>query len=213
VTSAEERIKELARTKALDDADAARLLEAVGARPDGALRGSVLENPFARYGGEVTAVVGLVVSVLSLLVARLGVRFDGAFDVHTTSVAVPLPLALRDQLVAFPVTAIVFSAIAWIAARRVRIVDVVGVVGASRAPSTFLAVPLALLSRLAPGPAAMTPALAVLLVIALTGFGAQIYLLVVGFRTVTGLRGGRLAGWFVAAVLLAEIVSKLLVAL
>jgi len=203
--TAEERIKALAESKALAEEDAARLLAAV--RRDPASRASAARNPFARYSGEVTSAAGLVVALIGVLVARLGVRFDGALDVHTTASPVPLATAVVDQLVAFPLTALVFWAVARIVARHVRVIDVAGVVGLARAPSVLLAVPLAFL-RPAEAGAGMTPALAVVLVFALTAIGVHFYLLFVGLRTASGVTGGRAVATFIAAVVAAEIASK-----
>lgn len=209
MTSPEERIKEIARSKSLDAEDAARLLEAVRSKPKDEPRESALKNPFARFSGEITTTAGVAVSALGLLASRFGVRFDGALDLHTASTPVPFRLALLEQLVAFPLTAIVFWAIARIAARHVRLIDVVGVVGLSRAPSTLIAVPIAWLSSwIGPGHE-MNAALAALLVCSLTAIGAHLYLLFTGFRTVSGLRGGRSVALFIAAVVVAETVSKL----
>jgi hypothetical protein len=68
----------------------------------------------------------LVVSMLGLAVSRLGVRFDGALDLHTTKAPVALSVALLDQAVAFPLTALAFWISARIAAPRTRIVDMLG---------------------------------------------------------------------------------------
>ena len=212
--SAEDRIKDLARSKSLDDEAAASLLEAVRATSKAASRdGGVLTNPFARYSGELTATAGVIVSAAGLLASRVGVRFDGALDVHTTSSSVLWRVAWLDQLVAFPLTALVFWGVARFAARHVRFVDVAGVVGLSRAPSTLIAVPLALLApSLSPG-GAMTPALAVVVTGSLAAIGAHLYLLFTGFRTATALRGGRAVALFIAGVVLVEIVSKLALSL
>lgn len=213
MTSAEERIKELARAKSLDGDDAARLLEAVRAPAKPAARESVLKNPFARYSGEITAAAGVVVSALGVFVSRVGVRFDGALDLHTSSAPVTLRVALIDQLVAFPLTALVFWIVARIAARHVRVVDVVGAVGLSRAPAVVFALPLGLLALRSPPGAGTTPVLGLLIACALAGLGAQIYLLFMGFRTASGLRGGRLAALFIGAVVLAEIATKVALSL
>jgi hypothetical protein len=211
VKSAEERIKKLARAQSLDDEDAARQLEAVRPAPVTERRESLLANPFARYGGAVTSAAGVAIALVSLLASRWGLRFDGTLDLHTTGIPVPLRTAVADQLVAIPLTALVFWVFARLATRSVRFVDVLGVVGVARGPAVLLAIPVALFAfRHAPdtGPTPTSPALVFVIAAALAGLGSQIYLLFVGFRTASGLRGGGLTWRFIAALVLAEIASK-----
>ena len=211
MTSAEERIKQLARAQSLDPADAERLLDAV--RPSSERR-RILSNPFDRWSGEVTSLAGVVVALGGLATSRLGVRYDGALDLHVVKGAVPIGVALADQLVAFVLTAVVM----WGAARfvsRARFVDVLGAVGLSRAPIVLVAVPLALLVPLLPKNPTAPPNLALLgvVVFALVGIGAQIWLLVLGFRTASGIRGGKLAVAIVGGLFVAELVTKAALAL
>ncbi len=211
MTSAEERIKQLARAQSLDPADAERLLDAV--RPATERRG-LLSNPFDRWSGEVTSLAGVVVALGGLATSRLGVRYDGALDLHVVKGPVPIAVALGDQLVAFVLTAVVM----WGAARfvsRARFVDVLGAVGLSRAPIVLVAVPLALLVPLLPRDPTSPPNLALLgvVVLALVGIIAQIWLLVLGFRTASGARGGKLAVAIVGGLFVAELVTKAALAL
>lgn len=205
--TSEERIKELARARSVSDEEAARLLDAVRTPTVRPAREPLRKNPFARFSGEVTAPAGVLVCGLGLLASRLGVRFDGAFDVHTTSGPVPWGTALVDQLVAFPLTALVFGLVARSVSRHARVVDVAGVVGLARLPPTILAVLVALFAREFGGEAPLS--IAVLLALALTGIGAHVYYLFVGFRTVSAPPGGRVAAPFIVAVIVAEIASKL----
>jgi hypothetical protein len=192
----------------LEDADAKRLLDAV--HPPVARSAW---NPFERWSGEVTTAIGVLASLGGIATARFGVRYDGALDLHLGSHAVPIARAIVDQVVAFPLTALVFI----IASRRLaptaRIVDVVGAVGLSRVPVVLGAVPLALItSAVKIDPTKPSAALLVIALLALAVVGAQIFSLVVGFRTATGARGGALASTFVIALVAAEVISKIVVA-
>ena len=213
MTSAEERIKQLARAQSLDPADAERLLDAV--RPPSERASTrLLSNPFDRWSGEITSLAGVVVALGGLATSRLGVRYDGALDLHVVKGAVPFTVALADQLVAFVLTAIVM----WGAARfvsRARFVDILGAVGLSRAPIVLVAMPLAFLVPLLPHDPTSPPNLALLgvVVFALVGIVAQIWMLVLGFRTASGARGGRLAVAIVAGLFVAELVTKAALAL
>lgn len=95
--SAEERVRQLARTQSFDSEDAARLLDAL--RPPAIVPrpNSVLANPFARHGGGTTAIAGVVIAALALLVSQAGLRFDGALDMHAVGAPVPLPTAFSTS--------------------------------------------------------------------------------------------------------------------
>lgn len=120
---------------------------------------------------------------------------------------------------ALPLTALVFWSLARTASRSTRVVDVLGVVGVSRAPSILLAIPVALFVSRSPHAAAGSPGtgmslvLGALVLVGLAGLGAQIYLLFVGFRTVTGMHGGALTWRFIAALVVAEVLSKIVLSL
>jgi hypothetical protein len=214
--SAEERIKELARAQSMDAADAERLLDAVrpSARPGE--RRSVLSNPFDRWSGETTSLIGALLALAGLATSRLGVRYDGAIDLHVSPVAVPMGVAVLDQLLAVGLTSLVMWGVARLVSRA-RFVDVLGAVGVSRAPAVLVAVPLALLVPLIPhDPHDYTKTnLPVVLAIALLGLAgvvAQVWTLVVGFRTATGARGGRLASALIGGLFAAELLVKLVLA-
>jgi hypothetical protein len=208
MSSPEERIREIARAQSIDAAEAARLLAAVRPAPPPAKGSLGLRNPFDRWSGEVTSLVGLVVAAAGVATSRLGVRYDGALDLHVVRGSVSIATALVDQLVAVLLTALVV----WGAARvvsRARFVDVLGAVGLSRAPSVLVAVPLALLvPHMPPDPTKPTPVVLAIALVGLVGIVLQIVLLVLGFRTATGTRGARLAASVVAGLVAAELVTK-----
>jgi len=209
MTSPEDRIKELARARAIGGEDVEQLLAAVRPSPVRATR-----NPFERWSGEVTSLVGLFVAAGGLATSRLGIRYDGALDLHYAGKPVPFGTALLDQFVAWVVTAAVLWGAARFVARHVRFVDMLGGVGASRLPAVIAAVPLAFLIPLIPrDPTKPNLAVLALVLVALAGAGLQIFLLVLGFRTASGLRGGRLAGTFIAALLGAEVITKTILAI
>ena len=208
MTSPEERIRELARARGLEASDTEGLLAAV--RP--VTRKS--KNPFDRWSGEATSALGAGLALVALATSRLGIRYDGALDMHVTGSAVPPATALLDQLVAVPLTALVFWAAARLIARGVRFIDILGVVGASRLPLILVAVPIALLTpHLPKDPSRPNAALFAMIALALVGVGVHITLLVLGFRATTAGRGGRLAGAFIGALVGAEVITKIVLAL
>jgi hypothetical protein len=205
VTTPEERIRELAKQSAIDPAEAERLLAAV--RPP-ALAPPRSKNPFERWSGERASLVGLAVSALAFGISLLGVRFDGVLDLHAAK-DVSFRTVLLDQILAFPVAALVFWLVARVAARHVRLVDVVGTVGLARGPGVLMAIPVALLDGNSGGHGRFTVSVMAAAFVARIGSGVQVYLLVVGFRTATGLRGARLTISFVTALFLAEVIAKI----
>lgn len=208
MTSAEERIKELARAQSLDPDDAARLLDAVRPSSGGARNGGPLSNPFERWSGETTSALGAAVAAAGLATSRMGVRYDGALDLHVVARPVPMTVALGDQLLAFILTAVVMWGVARLMSRA-RFVDVLGAVGLSRAPIVLVAVPLALLVPSMGDPTRPSLALLGIVVCSMVGLVAQIWLLVLGVRTASGIRGGRLAIAIVAGLFAAELITKL----
>jgi hypothetical protein len=212
--SAEERIKELARAQSMDAEDAERLLDAV--RPSAGERRSrlsVLSNPFDRWSGETTSLIGALVALAGLATSRLGVRYDGAVDLHVSLVAVPIGVAVLDQVLAVGLTSLVMWGVARVVSRA-RFVDVLGAVGVSRVPAVLIAVPLALLVPLIPHDytKTSTPLVLAIALLGLAGVVAQVWILVLGFRTATGARGGRLASALIAGLFAAELLVKLALA-
>lgn len=211
MSSPEERIREIARARSIDAAEAERLLAAV--RPAAPAPAPAFRNPFARWSGEITSLAGLAVAAAGVATSRLGVRYNGALDLHFGRGAVPITTALIDELVALPVTALVL----WTGARlvsRARLVDVLGAVGLSRAPAVAVAAPLALLVPYMPAdPTKPNVVVLAVTLVSLVGVALQIVLLVLGFRTATGTRGTRLAASLVGGLVAAEVATKLVLLL
>jgi hypothetical protein len=207
MTSPEQRIKELVRARGIEGTDAEDLLASVRPRP-----ATKTHNLFERFDGQVTSVAGVAIALVAFGVSRLNVRFDGALDMHVAKAPFSLGVALCDQLVALPLTAVVM----WIAARlaastsRVRFIDVLGLVGVARLGPVLLAAPIALLTPYIPHEptAKPTAALWVMIALAVISIASQIVLLVQGFAATSAARGGRLATFFVIGLLVAEIASK-----
>lgn len=212
--SPRERIEHLVRSGSIDAAEADRLRAAIGSAPSRSwLR--LVTHPFERLSGELTSGLGLVVAALSVGVARSGIRFDGALDVHVAAQAVPLRVALLDQAVAWLLPALLFWAYARALAPGRRLRDFVGVVGLSRVPLLLLSPLLVALSPPLPIDPTHPPLkLLAVAVVSLAFVAAFITLLYRGFANASGLRGGaRLIGGFVAVLFVAEVVSKIVLAL
>lgn len=160
--------------------------------------------------------IGAAVCALGLLLARLGARFDGALDLHTAPPPVPWGTAITDQLLAWPLTALIFWAIARPVAGQGRLVDFLASVGIARLP-LLPAAAILVANREASAEAVakvleggMPSAAFLISTLATIPFNVWFFvLLVTGLRTASGLRGGKLAAVAVGAILAAEVLTKL----
>ncbi|WP_437318971.1 YIP1 family protein [Sorangium sp. So ce385] len=208
----DERVRALVRDHVIEPAEGERLLATMSPRPPRTGWRLALD-PFERFGGEVAAVAGLAVAALSVVITRLGVRFDGFLDLHMAPEVVPITTALLEQVVVWPLPALLFWAYARLLRCRVRFVDFLGVTGLSRAPLALAAVVLGLLAPAPPaGGPALTPAVAAFAVLAALCLAWFLTLLTRGFKNASGLRGAPLIAGLIGLVLVAEIVSKVALA-
>ncbi|WP_437487912.1 YIP1 family protein [Sorangium sp. So ce1014] len=212
MTTPDERVRALVRDNVIKPAEGERLLATMAPRPPRSGWRLALD-PFERFGGEAAAVAGLAVAALSVAVTRLGVRFDGFLDLHTAPQVIPYTTALLEQVVVWPLPALLFWAYARLLRCRVRIVDFLGVIGLSRAPLALAAIALGLLAPEPPaGAPRLTPELAVSAVLATLCLVWFLALLTQGFKNASGLRGARLIAGLIGLVLVSEIVSKVALA-
>ncbi len=174
--------------------------------------------PMEVLGTRTALLIGLVTAVGALTLSRFDVRFAGAISARHVAQDVPWHLALADLFVSWPLTALVFWLAAKLAGRRGRYLDQLAQVGVARLPLvTSMAVMVAFfVGHIPRDPVEATkmPALAWALVaglvVGLPALAWFITLLVTGFRSVTGLRGGRLALTFIAALIVAEVIAMVL---
>jgi hypothetical protein len=210
MSSPEERIQSMQRSGVVEAGQAQALLGAIGPAREPAWK--ILVDPFARHGGGRAAAAGLVISLAGIAASRLGLRFDGFLDAHLTGVTPTWGRALTDQIVAFPLSALVFWACARIAGGRGRLLDNLGVVGVGRLP--VLLVGLCAWSTMPSSLAGLTGVrLFVLVIPALLALGWAIVLLRAGHANASGLRGLRLGLSLFAAIVAAEVLSKVALSL
>ncbi|WP_437969436.1 YIP1 family protein [Sorangium sp. So ce260] len=212
MTTPDERVRALVRDNVIKPAEGERLLATMTPRPPRTGWRLAL-NPFERFGGEAAAVAGLAVAALSVAATRLGVRFDGFLDLHTAPQVIPYTTALLEQVLVWPLPALLFWAYARLLRCRVRIVDFLGVTGLSRAPLALAAIALGLLAPEPPaGAPRLTPELAVFAVLATLCLVWFLTLLYQAFKNASGLRGAPLIAGLIGLVLVSEIVSKVALA-
>lgn len=173
-------------------------------------------DPFGRISRNTGLLLVLGVVVAGLLLARLGVRFDGFLDLHTPGHRVSFRTALADQFVAVPLSV----AVAWLVARPFRakpdFTDLLIAIGVARIPTVLGAPIITLLTpdptrlaELLANPKSPSPLLLLVAAIAIPIVAWHIALLVFGLRHATALGGTRLAAAVVSIIVAAEIVSKL----
>jgi hypothetical protein len=210
MSSPEERVEALRRSGLVGPGQADTLLGALGAAPQP--RWKILFDPFARHGGGRAAVLGVALSLAGLAASRLGLRFDGFLDVHLAGAAPAWTRAVADQVVALPLGALVFWACARVAGGRGRLVDDLGVVGVARVPTLLVGLCTWATLRVSPGPL-VGLRLFLVVIPALLGLGWTVALLYAGHANASGLRGARLGLSLFAAIVVAEVVSKVALSL
>lgn len=170
--------------------------------------------PLALLSTRTALLVSVVVAVVSLVLSRLQVHFDGALDTHFGDSPIALHVAVLELLVWWPLTALVFWGASYLLAKQGRFVDFLNAVGLARIPLVAAAVVLVFLAdvmprspeeALEPGRLAYFVVYGLVVAVPLLAWSIA---LVTGFREASGLRGIRLALSFVGALLVAEVLSK-----
>jgi hypothetical protein len=206
------RILEMVAEGKISPSDAEQLLAAVKAKRTSPAKWlfqplEVIDPAQASIVGGLAAIAGAIAS------ATLGFRFDGAIDLHDArGASVSLADALIDLLLVWPVTALVFWGVARLLARQGRFVDFLAAVGLARVVYLVAGVLLGTVGRAVDDGALLTVSAAEMIVLVGLVVPLSIWsiaLLVTGFRTASGLRGGRLAFGAVAAIVGAEVSTKL----
>jgi hypothetical protein len=210
MSSPEERVEALRRAGVVAPGQADTLLGALGSTPQP--RWMILVDPFARHGGGRAAAFGVAVALAGIAASRLGIRFDGFLDVHLAHTSPSWGLAVADQLVAFPLGALILWICTRIAGGRGRLVDDLGVVGVARLPTVLTGLAVWATTAGSSGPLAGLRLFS-LVVPALLGLGWTLTLLYTGHANASGLRGPRLGLSLFAALVAAEVVSKVALSL
>lgn len=222
MSDAKRKVLDMVQQGKITSAEADALLAAMRDRPRFSPR--LLFDPYERVGAAAALAVGALAAIASGFAAiPLGLRFDGYMDIHTAGGAVTPLAAIADQLVAWPLSALVLWLVALPFARASRFVDFLAAAGLAR---VLLLAAGALLAPLTPEPAVLAdmsrraladPASVLgdvasmlpMIGVALVFVGWFVAASVFGFRHASGLRGGKLAGAAVLGLLAAEVVSKI----
>lgn len=177
-------------------------------------------RPMDRLQTPVATSIAIFAGAMQLVIALVfHMRFYGALDSQPARDSVGWAAALIDLAVAWPITALIFFATTRLFAKQGRFVDLLAMVGVARLPllaaGAMVGANRELLFRSVEGSArGEVPAGVIIIALGATVLAAWfITLLVTGLRTASGLRGGRLALAFLAALVAGEAISKALVSL
>lgn len=211
MTTAREQVLELVSSGKISAAEGDELLKALPTERRSSWK--VLINPFDRLNAGWAFGLSVVGATVGLMLSRWNIRFDGALDVHVAPHAVAWREALVDQVVAWPLTAFVLWSISLAFARQGRLVDFLGNVGTARLPLLLVGVVAgAMRGQLptAPSDMGVPPSIMMLFLVAATvpAVVLAVAMLFQGYRTASGLSGVKCALSFTAAVIAAEVLSK-----
>ncbi|MCP5182506.1 MAG: hypothetical protein H6993_01020 [Pseudomonadales bacterium] len=206
------RIQRMVVNGTISGVEAEGLLAALG---DASPAWRRLSNPFASLSQRYLVLFAVVVTVLGFVTSFLGVRFDGAMDMHLPRQTVAPLDAFRDIGVSILTTAMVFWLFSLPFARQVRWVDYLVGVAAARLPLVVMALLLLPVRERIVNLAVNMPsgvldvgAAALLALATLPCLAWLIWWLFFAVREASGLRGWRLAVVFVAGLVTAEVLSK-----
>ncbi len=211
MTTPRDQVLELISSGKITAAEGDELLKALNTQRPSSWK--LLINPFEKLNVLTALGLGVFGAVLGIALSRWSIRFDGALDVHIAPDVVPWRQAIIDQVVAWPLVAMILWGIAFLFARQGRLPDFLGYVGTARLPLLVVGfVAGAMKSQLptAPGDVGSPPPIALLVLVAATlpALVWAVAMLFQGYKTASGLRGAKCAFSFTFAIILAELLSK-----
>jgi hypothetical protein len=173
----------------------------------------LLFNPFRRVAGGRSLVIGLLVLMLTAIVAYYShCHFDGVIDVHV-GLSTPLWSYFMEGLLDWLCAALIFFAAARICSgTKARFIDIAGTMAMARWPMFFAAL-LCFIPVQEPLPGAMIHVSAGLIVLSLGLLACSIWMVALmyqGYSISAHLRGRKAIWSFVIALVLSESISKLI---
>ncbi|HHT21962.1 MAG TPA: hypothetical protein GXZ87_01450 [Bacteroidales bacterium] len=181
---------------------------------------SLLWNPFTRVAGWQAFGIGIIIVLISAVVASFGnLAFDGAIDAHFGD-----NITIAESLVVTGISLLSIVLSMWVVAliisKNFRFVDILGTMTLARAPYLILAV----LSPLATFPSTEQmlknpmiildyPSVLMFGIIAVPIVVWVIALMYNGLKVSAGAKGAKLTIGFIGGVLVAEVISILIIIL
>lgn len=167
-----------------------------------------LFNPFLHIAGGTALLAGWTAMLLASIVSYFSkAHFDGAIDIHFGAGG-KYGIFLMEQFIAWTsVTAVFYIIGIAFSKSKIRLIDVAGTLAMAR----LTTLPAALIGFLPVYPVKLDdPMLALTIIITLIPGIWMIALLYNAFVVSTNIRGAKATGWFIAGLLTAELLSKVL---
>lgn len=177
---------------------------------------NLLWNPFTRIAGWQAFWIGIVIVIISTILAHFGrLLFDGALDAHF-GIRTTMTESLIVMGVSLLTVVLVMYVTGLLIAKNFRFVDILGTMTLARAPFLILAI-LSLFTTFPEVEEIMSdpmifldyPSTILFMVITVPVIVWYIALLYNGFKVSTGAKGAKLIIGFVVGILVAEAISKL----
>ena len=177
-----------------------------------------LINPFTYIAGWQAFGIGIVFVALMGVVGSLsGVYFDGALDAHLSGRG-----NFYHSFLFLSIDIVCVTLFMWIAAllfsKNVRLIDMLGTMTLSKAPMLIVACMGFLVSEkvvfsLSENPLAVLtmPSFLIFIMLFIPFIAWNIALMYNAFKVSSGIKGNRIIAIFIVALLLAEIVSKIII--
>lgn len=172
---------------------------------------AILFNPFKKLAGGKALSIGITILLLTAFVASFSYcHFDGALDAHVGA-KMPMFIYYLEPWIAWGVTALVFYLTGVIfSASKIRLVDVLGTTALARYPFFFMAIASFAMPKLSPDelpPLTLAFVIVSLLMVLMVIW--NIALLYHAFSVSCNLKKNKGIWAFVAALIVAEIISKI----
>ncbi len=179
---------------------------------------SLIWNPFTRIAGWQAFGVGIVIVIISAVLASYGnLVFDGAVDAHfgnhigVAKSLIITGISLLSVVLAMYVVGIIIS-------KNFRFVDILGTMTLARAPYLLLAVlaPFATfpdIEQILQNPMIVLeyPSIIIIGIVSVPILVWSIALMYNGLKVSTGAKGTKLTVGFIVGILVAEIISKIFI--
>lgn len=180
---------------------------------------SLIWNPFTRIAGWQAFLLGLLIAIISGVIAKFGnLLFDGVIDIHFYDKDLTFSRTFYVLAITLVSLFVIMILGAFILTRNFRIIDIIGTMTLARIPFLLSSI-IALFVNQPNTEELLKNPLIILsypmfLVFGLITIPLMIWFIALmynAFKVSTGTKGGKLIVVFVGALIVAEIISKVLI--
>lgn len=172
----------------------------------------LLFNPFKKLAGGKALGIGLAILLLTAFIASFShCHFDGVLDAHVGA-ETPIWFYYIEALIVWSITALVFYGTGIIfSASKIRLIDVLGTTALARYPFFFMAIVSFALPTMRPNELPdLTPSFVLVTIVMVLLSIWYIALLYHAFSVSCNLKRNKGIGAFIGALIVAEIISKII---